>query len=44
MEGEVFAAEPGLYGDDLRGGIRIENNYVVTRDGIRLLLNASMDL
>src|ERR1700730_10219702 len=25
--GEVFAVEPGLYGDGLRAGIRLENNY-----------------
>jgi Xaa-Pro aminopeptidase len=30
QEGEVFAVEPGLYGDDLRAGIRLENNYLVT--------------
>jgi len=34
MEGEVFTAEPGLYGDDLRGGIRIENQYLVTKGGV----------
>jgi Xaa-Pro aminopeptidase len=34
QEGEVFTAEPGLYGDALRGGIRIENQYLVTRTGI----------
>jgi len=44
LEGEVFAAEPGLYGDDLRGGIRIENNYLVTSTGVKLLLNAPMSL
>jgi Xaa-Pro aminopeptidase len=34
MEGEVFTAEPGLYGTELRGGIRIENQYLVTRTGV----------
>jgi Xaa-Pro aminopeptidase len=34
MEGEVFTAEPGLYGEELRGGIRIENQYLVTRGGV----------
>ena len=29
-EGDVFTAEPGLYTDELRAGIRLEQNYVVT--------------
>ena len=33
MEGEVFTAEPGQYGPELRGGIRLENQYLVTKDG-----------
>jgi len=37
QEGEVFTAEPGLYGPDLAGGIRIENQYLVTRDGLECL-------
>jgi Xaa-Pro aminopeptidase len=37
MEGEVFTAEPGLYGEELAGGIRIENQYLVTRDGVECL-------
>jgi Xaa-Pro aminopeptidase len=44
IEGEFFAAEPGLYGPELAGGIRIENNYLVTRDGVKNLLNAPMEL
>ena len=36
---EVFTVEPGLYADELRGGMRIENNYVVEEDGIRKLTN-----
>jgi Xaa-Pro aminopeptidase len=44
MEGEVFAAEPALYGEGLRGGIRIENDYVVTKDGVKRLLDSPMDL
>lgn len=35
--GEVFAVEPGLYGDGLRAGIRLENNYLVTDSGVELL-------
>lgn len=34
VEGEVFTAEPGIYGPELRGGLRIENQYLVTRDGV----------
>jgi Xaa-Pro dipeptidase len=37
MEGEVFTAEPGLYGPEMGGGIRIENQYLVERDGVRNL-------
>jgi len=36
-EGEVFTAEPGLYGPELRGGIRIENDFLVTAAGVELL-------
>ncbi|HEV3137807.1 MAG TPA: Xaa-Pro peptidase family protein [Pirellulales bacterium] len=35
--GEVFAVEPGLYGEGLRRGIRLENNYLVTETGVELL-------
>ena len=34
VEGEVFTIEPGLYGPDLRGGMRIENQYLVTAQGV----------
>ena len=44
LEGEIFAAEPGVYGQDLNWGIRIENNYLVTKTGVQNLLNASMEL
>ena len=33
VEGEVIACEPGLYSEALRGGIRLEHNYLVTQDG-----------
>ena len=35
--GEVFTVEPGLYAPELRAGMRIENNYRVTRNGVELL-------
>jgi len=40
MEGEVFTAEPGLYSPELRGGIRIENQYLVTETGIQNLVDS----
>lgn len=43
-EGDTFTAEPGLYRDDLRAGIRLEENYVVTADGVRRLTDFPLDL
>jgi Xaa-Pro aminopeptidase len=39
MPGDVISVEPGVYGDDLGGGIRIEDQYVVTQTGINNLLD-----
>jgi len=36
-EGDVFTAEPGLYAPELRAGMRIENDYLVTAGGVELL-------
>jgi len=44
MEGEVFTAEPGVYDEDLRAGIRIENDYLVTDKGVVNLLNTPMEM
>jgi Xaa-Pro aminopeptidase len=44
MEGEVFAIEPALYGPELRSGIRIENNYLVTAAGVERLSHTPMNL
>jgi Xaa-Pro dipeptidase len=44
LEGEIFTAEPGLYGPHLGGGIRIENDYLVTKDGVTNLLNFPTEL
>jgi Xaa-Pro aminopeptidase len=33
LEGEVFSAEPAIYGPELNAGIRLENQYRVTKDG-----------
>lgn len=35
--GDVFTAEPGLYSDELSGGVRVENVYHVTDTGIECL-------
>ncbi len=35
--GDVFTAEPGLYGEDLRAGIRVEHDYLVTEAGVQRL-------
>jgi Xaa-Pro aminopeptidase len=43
QEGDVFTAEPGLYGEDLRGGVRLENDYVVTADGVRSLCSFRLE-
>ena len=37
VEGEMFTAEPGFYSPELRGGIRIENQYLVTENGVENL-------
>jgi Xaa-Pro dipeptidase len=44
MEGEVVTVEPGLYSPELRGGIRIENQYLVTSAGFENLVDFSTDL
>lgn len=35
--GDVFTAEPGLYAPELKSGMRIENDYLVTQDGVENL-------
>lgn len=32
--GDLFTVEPGLYHEELRGGVRIEENYWLTEDGL----------
>ena len=43
-EGDYFTAEPGLYHESLRHGVRLEQNYVVTSDGVELLTPWALEL
>ena len=43
-EGDVFTAEPGLYGPELKAGIRLEENYRVTADGVERLTTFPLEL
>ncbi|HEX4146108.1 MAG TPA: Xaa-Pro peptidase family protein [Pirellulales bacterium] len=43
-EGEVIAVEPGLYSSELREGVRLENNYLITKDGVELLTPFTLEL
>ena len=42
--GDVITVEPGLYGDDLRGGVRIEEEYLVTEGGVERLSHFPTEL
>jgi len=42
--GDVIAVEPGIYGADLNGGIRIEQNYLVTQNGLERLSTFPIEL
>jgi Xaa-Pro dipeptidase len=44
LEGEVFTAEPGEYSEEIGGGIRIEQDYLVTKDGVQLLIDTPLGL
>ena len=43
-EGNTFTLEPGVYGDGLRGGVRVEDDMLVTAQGVRTLIHAPKDL
>jgi Xaa-Pro dipeptidase len=43
-EGDYFTVEPGLYHEELRHGIRLEQNYVVTVKGVELLTPWPLEL
>ena len=44
MEGEVFTCEPGIYADGLNAGLRLENMYLVTADGVENMTPFPMEL
>lgn len=39
--GDTFTLEPGLYADELRGGVRLENDYALTAEGLRRLSDST---
>jgi Xaa-Pro aminopeptidase len=43
-EGNFIAVEPGVYHEELRAGIRLEQNYVVTQDGVQLTTDWPLEL
>jgi Xaa-Pro aminopeptidase len=43
-EGDVFTVEPGLYEPELKAGIRLENDYLVTATGVELLSDFPLEL
>ena len=44
QEGMVLTVEPGIYGVALNGGVRIEDNLLITANGCQLLSNYSRSL
>jgi Xaa-Pro aminopeptidase len=40
----VFTVEPGQYTETLRAGIRIEENYLVTTDGVEQVTTTPTEL
>lgn len=42
--GDYFAVEPGLYHEELRFGIRLEENYLLTSDGVEKLTDYLLEL
>lgn len=42
--GDVFTLEPGIYAKALQGGIRLEDNYLVTQTGIENLFSYPLDM
>jgi Xaa-Pro dipeptidase len=44
MDGDVFTAEPGQYGPAIAGGIRLENQYLVTTEGVENMVASPLAL
>ncbi len=42
--GDVFTAEPGLYAPELAAGMRIENDFLVTENGVEVLSDFPLEL
>ncbi len=42
--GDVFTLEPGLYGEDLQAGLRLEQNYYLSPTGVARLSQFPLDL
>ena len=42
--GDIVAVEPGLYGADLRTGVRLEDDFWVTQNGLEKLSSADLAL
>lgn len=44
QQGEIFTVEPGIYGPELAGGIRLENQYLVTAHAVENLTPFPLEL
>ncbi|MCA9188738.1 MAG: aminopeptidase P family protein [Planctomycetales bacterium] len=44
QEGDCVTVEPGLYSESLRGGIRLEQDYLITSDGVERLTSFPLEL
>jgi Xaa-Pro aminopeptidase len=44
IEGEIFTCEPGVYSEKLAAGMRIENQYLVTKNGVENLVDFPLEL
>lgn len=42
--GNVFTVEPGIYAEELRAGIRLEENYVIVKGGVNKLTSFPLGL
>ena len=42
--GNVFSCEPGAYNDDLNHGVRLENTFQITEDGVENLSEYPLEI